>query len=46
MEEAFYLLEKLPGVIPLSGGSYLTPSPYSSRQKKSCNPSDLVQLLC
>lgn len=39
MEGAFYLSEKLPVVIPLSDGSYLTPSPpYSSRQKKELQP--------
>lgn len=37
MEEAFYLSEKLPVVIPLSDDSYLTPSPYS-RQKKELQP--------
>lgn len=45
MKRAFCLLRKIPVVIPLSDDSYLTPSPYS-RQKKSCNLSDLVQLLC
>lgn len=34
MEGAFYLSEKLPVVIPLSDGSYLTPSPLFAQAKK------------
>lgn len=45
MEGAFYLSEKLPVVITLSDGSYLTPSPLFQTEKKSCNLSNLVQLL-
>lgn len=46
MEGAFYLSEKLPVVITLSDGSYLTPSPYSRQKKRAATCPDLVQLLC
>lgn len=38
MEGAFYLSEKLPVVITLSDGSYLTPSPLFVQAKKELQP--------
>lgn len=38
VEGAFYLSEKLPVVITLSDGSYLTPSPLFVQAKKELQP--------
>lgn len=38
VERAFYLSEKLPVVITLSDGSYLTPSPLFVQAKKELQP--------